>query len=50
MIGKLVALDGLTFDQIANSKIMIAFIADGCDLPQSPHHVCDIFVKNFKDT
>ena len=50
LIGKLTALDGLTFNQIATSeRLRRAFKADGYDLPRSHNGVRDLVMKQRED-
>ena len=49
VIARLVFVDGLTFNQIANSSLISrAFKADGYSTPKSPQTIRDHFVKEFK--
>ena len=50
LVGKLTALDGLTFNQIATSeRLRRAFKADGYDLPRSHKGVRDLVMKQRED-
>lgn len=49
VLAKLVAVDGLTFNQIANSRRIIqAFRADGILLPSSPGQIKVLFMNHFE--
>ena len=50
LVGKLTALDGLTFNQIATSeRLFLALKADGYDLPRSHKGVRDLVMKQRED-
>ena len=50
VVAKLVAVDGLTFNQIASSKLLRrAFAADGYSLPGSRDYVKKVFMKQFTE-
>ena len=45
VVAKLMAVDGLTFNQIASSKLLRrAFVADGYSLPSSRDYVKKVFM------
>ena len=48
-VAKLAAVDGLTFNQIASSKLLRAFAADGYRLPSSQDYVKNVFIKQFAE-
>ena len=49
VIARLVSVDGLTFNQIANSSLISrTFKADGYSMPKSPQTIRNHFVKEFK--
>ena len=49
VIAELVLLDGFTFNQIANSKILRRCLQlDGYEVPQSAQTVRDIFIKEYR--
>ena len=51
VIARLESVDGLTFNQIANSSLIRrAFKADGYFLPTSPQNIRDHFIKEFEKT
>ena len=51
VIARLMFVNGLTFNQIANNSLISrAFKADGNSMPKSPQTICDHFVKEFKNT
>ena len=50
VVAKLVAADGLAFNQIASRKLLRrAFAADGCSLPSSRDYVKKMFMKQFAE-
>ena len=51
VISELVSVDGLTFNQIAKSRLLRrAFSKDGYDLPQSPQTTKTLFMKQYRKT
>ena len=50
VIARLVSVDGLTFNQIANSSLNSRAFKDGNSMPKNPQTIRDHFVKEFKNT
>ena len=51
IIARLVAVDGMTFNQIATSSLIRrAFKSDGYSLPKSPQIIQDYFINEFEKT